>query len=272
WVEDQYFPHKGDSSRAWRVYAVCDIGSQAAVENWLRMPYIERGAAERLYIEVKFSMRDCKHFPAIVRSCKETFSLLYYESEFDFSSTEMPTWNTKTYRMIDRIAADKGRFSDNNEIVVNVEQTSVRVGKKGVFIAFQDEGACLSLLAIRVYYKACPLNVSNYAVFPQTPTGEEVSSVKQADGTCVDNSVQMQRPTYLCTGSGRWSLLQGGCECLPGYQAVERLQSCEGLFHRLRWGAGVKPLGPCRQEHERKPRHRDRHRKEDTERITRVEK
>ncbi|XP_014679082.1 PREDICTED: ephrin type-B receptor 3-like, partial [Priapulus caudatus] len=225
WLEESY-PHYDEYKQliSWRSYVVCDV-NQADVNNWLRTPFIERGAAERLYIEVKFSMRDCTHFPATVRSCKETFSLLYYESEFDFADEAMPTWNARTYSMVDRIAADEGRFSDNNEVVINTEVRSVAASKRGVYFAFHDEGACISLLAVRVYYVTCPNITLNHAFFPETPTGREVSSIKQTIGGCVPNAAQSRTPSYLCTGGGQWDLLTGGCECVAGYQAIG--QQCE---------------------------------------------
>ena len=49
-----------------------------------------------------------------------------------------------------RIAADEGRFKSNNEVIINTETRSVEVNKKGIYFAFRDEGACISLLAIKV--------------------------------------------------------------------------------------------------------------------------
>lgn len=47
-------------------------------------------------------------------SCKETFSLLYYE--FDSAHKEPPPWEPESYKLIDRIAADEGRFTSNSEV------------------------------------------------------------------------------------------------------------------------------------------------------------
>lgn len=43
--------------------------------------------------------------------------------------------------------------------------------KKGVYFAFQDQGACATLLAVRVYYVACPQVVENLAYFEETAAG-----------------------------------------------------------------------------------------------------
>jgi len=53
---------------------------------------------------------------------------------------------------VDVIAADEGRFTNNNEVIINTETRSVPVTKKGVYFAFRDQGACLSLLAVKIYY------------------------------------------------------------------------------------------------------------------------
>lgn len=47
-------------------------------------------------------------------SCKETFSLLYYEH--DGLHKEPPPWEPDSYKLIDRIAADEGRFTSNSEV------------------------------------------------------------------------------------------------------------------------------------------------------------
>lgn len=38
---------------------------------------------------------------------------------------------------------------------------------RGFHLAFQDLGACMSLLAVRVFYKKCPSIVQNFAFFPE---------------------------------------------------------------------------------------------------------
>ena len=68
---------------------------------------LQRNGANRIYIEVKFSLRNCDLFPGNAVKCKETFSLLYYE--FDAATREPPPWEPESYKLIDRIAADEGR-------------------------------------------------------------------------------------------------------------------------------------------------------------------
>lgn len=126
-----------------------------------------------------------------------------------------------------RIAAGEGRFNTNSEVVINTEVKSIPVTKKGVYFAFRDQGACISILAIKVYYISCPEISVNFAHFPATPTGREVTLIEQTVGTCVANAVEIEQPTYLCKGDGKWYLPSGGCHCKPGYQADADKQECK---------------------------------------------
>lgn len=51
-----------------------------------------------------------------------------------------------------RIAAGEGRFNSNSEVNINTEIRSIPVTKKGVYFAFRDQGACISLLAVKVSF------------------------------------------------------------------------------------------------------------------------
>lgn len=40
--------------------------------NWLRTVWIPREGARRIYIEVKFTLRDCNSMPGVLGTCKVT--------------------------------------------------------------------------------------------------------------------------------------------------------------------------------------------------------
>src|SRR6218665_349403 len=107
---------------------------------------------------------------------KEAFKLLYYEAESDFANSMMPTWHEQTHRHIDVVAADRV-FTDNNDSIINVETRSVSITGAGVYFAFYDRGACVSLLSVRVYYFVCPQIPANLPLFPNTTTGPELTSI-----------------------------------------------------------------------------------------------
>jgi Eph receptor B1 len=157
-------------------------------------------------------------------SCKETFSLLFYE--FDAATREPPPWQPESYRLIGRIAAGEGRFNQNSDVDINVEVKSIAVTKKGVYFAFRDQGACISVLAVKVYYITCPAVTVNFTFFSETPTGKEVTIIEQQTGVCVENAEAVETPTYLCKGDGKWTLLSGSCRCKAGFEPDEEKQTC----------------------------------------------
>ncbi len=43
--------------------------------NWLRTGWIPREGARRIYIEVKFTLRDCNSMPGVLGTCKVTLRM-----------------------------------------------------------------------------------------------------------------------------------------------------------------------------------------------------
>ncbi|XP_064598883.1 ephrin type-A receptor 4-like isoform X2 [Liolophura sinensis] len=242
WVEASYNDNEGNPLR---IYTSCYV-TQTNVNNWLRTPFIDRKDANRLYIDIRFSMRKCiRHKdPQRLQQCKETFVLYYYEAESDFANAMMPTWDPETYFKMDVIAADY-LYEDENDIRINVETKSIPITRQGVYFAIQDTGACISLISIKVYYITCPNITQNYALFLETPTGPDLTSVVQKQGQCVANAAEEKRPTYLCKGGGTWALLDGGCKCMPGYQATPS-QTCVGCpAGTYKWHTSNEPCRNC---------------------------
>lgn len=60
WVEESFTNFQKGIN--WRSYVVCDVAYNN-VNNWLWTPFIDRGVANRIYIEIKFTIRDCSLFP-----------------------------------------------------------------------------------------------------------------------------------------------------------------------------------------------------------------
>ena len=93
------------------------------------------------------------------------------------------------------------------------------------------QGACLTLLSVRVYYIACNPTVISFTQFPTTPTGHDVASVVKATGTCVDNSNgDVTQQSALCKADGSWFMVTDGCFCEAGYHATSDNKSCSGIY------------------------------------------
>ncbi|XP_053709163.1 ephrin type-B receptor 3-like isoform X6 [Synchiropus splendidus] len=216
-----------DAMNPIRTYQVCNV-RDLNQNNWLRSDFIPRKDVLRVYVEMKFTVRDCNSIPNIPGSCKETFNLFYYESDSDSATATSPFWMENPYVKVDTIAPDTS-FSMLDAGQINTKVRSFGpLSKAGFYLAFQDLGACMSLISVRVFYKKCSTTIANFAVFPETATGAEATSLVIAPGTCVPNAVEVSVPLKLyCNGDGEWMVPVGACTCSAGFEAAMKETQCQ---------------------------------------------
>ncbi|XP_048029594.1 ephrin type-B receptor 2b isoform X2 [Megalobrama amblycephala] len=237
------YPVSGTSDSSWeevsgydenmntiRTYQVCNV-FVANQNNWVRTNYIRRRGAQRIHVEMKFSVRDCSSIPNVPGSCKETFNLYYYESDGDTATKVFPPWMENPWIKVDTIAADES-FSQvdlgGHVMKINTEVRSFGpVSRNGFYLAFQDYGGCMSLITVRVFYRKCPRTIRNGAIFQETLSGAESTSLVAARGVCVPNAEEVDVPIKLyCNGDGEWMVPIGRCMCKAGHEAVENGTVC----------------------------------------------
>ncbi|XP_023614093.1 ephrin type-B receptor 2 [Myotis lucifugus] len=215
-----------------RTYQVCNV-FESSQNNWLRTKFIRRRGAHRIHVEMKFSVRDCSSIPSVPGSCKETFNLYYYEADFDSATKTFPNWMENPWVKVDTIAADES-FSQvdlgGRVMKINTEVRSFGpVSRSGFYLAFQDYGGCMSLIAVRVFYRKCPRIIQNGAIFQETLSGAESTSLVAARGSCIANAEEVDVPIKLyCNGDGEWLVPIGRCMCKAGFEAVENGTVCRG--------------------------------------------
>uniref|UniRef100_A0A6Q2ZK40 Ephrin type-B receptor 3 n=1 Tax=Esox lucius TaxID=8010 RepID=A0A6Q2ZK40_ESOLU len=235
-----------DAMNPIRTYQVCNV-REANQNNWLRSDFIPRKEVLRVYVEMKFTVRDCNSIPNIPGSCKETFNLFYYESDSDSATETSPFWMENPYVKVDTIAPDAS-FSILESGSVNTKVRSFGpLSKAGFYLAFQDLGACMSLISVRVFYKKCSTTIANFAVFPETATGAEATSLVIAPGTCVPNALEVSVPLKLyCNGDGEWMVPVGSCTCASGFEPAMKdtqCQACSPGTFKSKQGEGF--CSPC---------------------------
>lgn len=209
-----------------RTYQVCQV-MEPNQNNWLRTNWISKGNAQRIFVELKFTLRDCNSLPGVLGTCKETFNLYYYETDYDTGRNI----RENLYVKIDTIAADES-FTQGDlgerKMKLNTEVREIGpLSKKGFYLAFQDVGACIALVSVKVYYKKCWSIIENLAVFPDTVTGSEFSSLVEVRGTCVSSAEEEAEnsPRMHCSAEGEWLVPIGKCICKAGYQ--QKGDTCE---------------------------------------------
>ncbi|XP_058163139.1 ephrin type-A receptor 7 isoform X6 [Dasypus novemcinctus] len=209
-----------------RTYQVCQV-MEPNQNNWLRTNWISKGNAQRIFVELKFTLRDCNSLPGVLGTCKETFNLYYYETDYDTGRNI----RENLYVKIDTIAADES-FTQGDlgerKMKLNTEVREIGpLSKKGFYLAFQDVGACIALVSVKVYYKKCWSIIENLAIFPDTVTGSEFSSLVEVRGTCVSSAEEEAEnsPRMHCSAEGEWLVPIGKCICKAGYQ--QKGDTCE---------------------------------------------
>ncbi|XP_056145626.1 ephrin type-A receptor 6-like isoform X1 [Lampris incognitus] len=209
-----------EHNRPIHTFQVCHV-MEPNQNNWLRSNWIFRQAAQKVYLELRFTLRDCNSIPWVLGTCKETFNLFYYETDDAHSVTFKPSQYTK----IDTIAADESftQMDLGDRILkLNTEVREVGpISRKGFYLAFQDIGACIALVSVRVYYKKCPFTLRNLASFPDTVPRVDSSSLVEVRGACVDHAEEIDTPKLYCGADGDWLVPLGKCVCSVGYEEVE---------------------------------------------------
>ncbi|XP_046877333.1 ephrin type-A receptor 7 isoform X3 [Hypomesus transpacificus] len=217
-----------------RTYQVCQV-MEPNQNNWLRTNWIEKGDAQRIFVELKFTLRDCNSLPGVVGTCKETFNLYYQETDSEVGRNIRES----QYVKIDTIAADESfTQGDLGERKMKLN-TEVRIigplSRRGFYLAFQDVGACIALVSVKVYYKKCWSIIENLATFPDTVTGSEFSSLVEVEGTCVSDAEEEadNSPKMHCSAEGEWLVPIGKCICKAGFhQKGDACEPCGRGFYK----------------------------------------
>uniref|UniRef100_A0A4W5JP29 receptor protein-tyrosine kinase n=1 Tax=Hucho hucho TaxID=62062 RepID=A0A4W5JP29_9TELE len=182
-----------------RTYQVCNV-MEPSQSNWLRTDWIPRSGAQRVYVEIKFTLRDCNSLPGVTGTCKETFNLYYYESNNDREHYIRES----NFLKIDTVAADESF-------------TQVDIGDR----------------IMKLNTETCPLTIRNLATFPDTNTGADTSSLVEVRGSCVNQSEEREEPKMYCGADGEWLVPIGGCVCNLGYEENGgACQVCKVGFYR----------------------------------------
>uniref|UniRef100_A0A3B3RFA3 receptor protein-tyrosine kinase n=1 Tax=Paramormyrops kingsleyae TaxID=1676925 RepID=A0A3B3RFA3_9TELE len=214
-----------------RTYQVCNV-MEASQNNWLRTGHIARQGARRVYVEMKFTLRDCNSLPGVPGTCKETFNLYYHESD----NGGLRHVRESQYTKIDTIAADESfTQTDVGDRVMKLNTEVRDIGgltMRGFYLAFQDVGACIALVSVRVFFKRCPHAAHNLALFPDTVTGGD-SALVEVRGSCVGDAQELEPPRMFCGADGGWLVPIGRCVCKPGFEEREgRCQPCRSGFYK----------------------------------------
>ena len=173
-----------------------------------------------LNIKLKYNLRRCP--PTASSFCKHKWSIyvLHVEKEVVGVDLSPVTANEVTYQKVTTIgptdAPAPGKMEQYDHDVKIVTK------KRGVYLAFLDQGACVSLLSVIVSYNYCSEIDRVLVRFSRTVAPVNDSYLKEQTGRCTDvNSINKVKLSGVCLSNGEWNITDGiKCLCKPGHELV----------------------------------------------------
>ena len=152
--------------------------------------------------------------------CKHTFALyvLHVDKELFGVDLNPVTANNVTYQKVETIAptvlpgpAKSKTYDYDCKIITK---------KGGVYLAFLDQGACVSLSSVMVSYNYCTEIGRVLVRFSRAAAPVNDSYLEEQTGRCTDlNSVNTVKLSGVCLSSGEWNITDViKCLCKPGYE------------------------------------------------------
>ncbi|KAL5103641.1 Ephrin type-B receptor 4b [Taenia crassiceps] len=265
------------------VYGLCESSSTTERDEfWLFGPLIPLGQALSVHVQVNFMLRSCADREIVDGrggTCRENFDVFLQQEALrsDMDVTEVP--RTDSFKKLATISSDRkwsSTYPSEDTAVTSwlirfrpqIEQKSVTTHSSNGWmrLAIRDQGACLMLDRIRIYYLTCPAWQVSFMSLPETPAGHD-AEVREAQGHCVSgaepilinesnfiddpplmNQSKGLKPSF-CKANGQWHILKDNiCECLPGFEASIEENMCTrcplGTYKALSGPGFCRPCPP----------------------------
>ena len=186
-----------------------------------------------LNIKLKYRLRRC---PPIASSfCKHKWGIyvLHVEREAVGVDLNPVTASELTYEEVETI--EPTVLPAPGETEPYDYDVKIITKKGGVYLAFLDQGACLSLSSIIVSYNYCSEIGSILVRFSRTPAPVNDSYLVEQTGRCADvNSINKVKLSGVCLSNGEWNITDGiKCLCKPGHELVNgsegNVLECSGM-------------------------------------------
>ncbi|CAI5443553.1 unnamed protein product [Caenorhabditis angaria] len=213
-----------------RAFVTCNY-DMINPSNWLFTHFIGVKSARRLYLELLFNTRDCDQYTN-PKSCKETFSVYMKQYKSGSAKSQEDKIDRETFNAEGMDWQNIGRLARSN-LNMTTETLAIALDPKtkNVRFAFEEQGICLSLLNIKVYYKVCDEFSDGLVHFSPHVTGPKESDIIEMNGTCIENASRKFQGVELrglCMPTGQAMKTSGECECDAGFSrnSDEKCETC----------------------------------------------
>ncbi|XP_078355574.1 ephrin type-B receptor 3-like, partial [Oculina patagonica] len=199
-------------------YKVCDISDGITREpnNWLQTDFIDVKNAKRVDIEVHYSLLNCPT-TATSRYCKTFLTLYSYHTD-----TKDPVPDPTRGVFKEETIIKPPTLPKPGESVKDIFCGSVVTKAKGIYLAFLDQGVCVTMSRVVISYRYCPETGGTFVTFPRTVAPANDSDLVEQIGKCTDvNSINKVKLSSLCLSNGEWNITDDlMCLCKVGYELV----------------------------------------------------
>ena len=186
-----------------------------------------------LNIKLKYNLRRCP--PTASSFCKHKWSIYVLQVEKEVVGVDLNplTANELTYQEVDTIAPTV--LPAAGKVEQYDYDVKIITKKGGVYLAFLDQGACVTISSVIVSYNYCPEIGSVLVRFSRTSAPVNDSYPKEQTGRCTDvNSINKVKLSGVCLSSGEWNVTDGiKCLCKPGHELVNgsegNVLECSGM-------------------------------------------
>lgn len=176
---------------------------------------------------MSYSLLNCSTEAPTSKFCKTFFTLYAYHTDKKEPLPPDPT---------------KGMFQKEAVITASVGQNSryifrgsVVTKAQGIYMAFLDQGVCVTMQKVVISYRFCSERGSTLVRFPRTVAPANDSGLIEQAGECTDkNSVNKVKLSGVCLSNGEWNISNDlKCLCKAGYELINGSVAsleCKGLY------------------------------------------
>ncbi|XP_078057058.1 tyrosine-protein kinase receptor UFO-like [Mustelus asterias] len=211
---DNRFTLESNSSHL--VYQSCPVDTELQKRSLImwteRIPIRQ---SRHLFLDMKFAVSSCLY----QEDCRENFSVYVFQSDSVYAkpkvdqAVRLPIEGEKHFPK-EYLEGPIAWSKLKNALNTVAGRSLGQVRRSQFRLGFDYIGPCLLLSSFRVYYKKCPENRRNLAVFPEVSGSSEL-----VPGHCVSNALPEGILQRRCGMDGVWGPYTGRCVCREGHQA-----------------------------------------------------
>lgn len=218
-----------DGSNCESIFSVCAYNHRPQ-DNWLISSYISRlvendiqnELLQQVTLRVEYEVTNCPNTTSerSTNICSQYFNILKYETSLN-SVTDMH--NTNNYNEIHQM-----RIVESDNVKTGYVNISFTSEESGFHIAIRDDGTCIEISRLMVFYTVCPMIVVNLEDRPGFIAPQD--GFVTVFSSCVENAVPMSGEDMIeleCGVDGEWAENQySECVCESDYYMSNDGKQC----------------------------------------------